>query len=362
MILSNLNVSFKFERIIEMGKTQLTPGQRTTIVVLYEQRPGISYSEIAGIVQCSVAQVKYWVKMYRSRDIFDHIASGRPPVIDETFNDDILIETVAEPTLSSHVLANRIGISEESVRSIRHEVGFVFGKPFICPPLTNGHKLARIAFAQQLLSNGTDLSRIVFTDEATVLIDPSRKKLWRTAGWRTEMTTVDQICHPIKRMIWAGIGINWKSPIIYIDGNVNSQSYISQLLNYEVFTNLNEHYGSNFFLQQDGALPHTSRYTIEWLQAMNIKILENWPPHSPDLSPIEHCWDIVKDRINMRTIKNLEDLDKAIQEAWNSIEMSIINNLVSSFESRLRVCLENNGSSLNGHWNRVHEIHHSDEI
>ena len=42
--------------------------------------------------------------------------------------------------------------------------------------------------------------------------------------------------------------------------------------------------------QQDGARAHTSKATITWLDA-NIKhyiLPEDWPPNSPDLSPIQN--------------------------------------------------------------------------
>jgi len=47
--------------------------------------------------------------------------------------------------------------------------------------------------------------------------------------------------------------------------------------------------------QQDGARVHTSKATIAWLDT-NIKHYippENWPPNSPDLSPIENIWSIM---------------------------------------------------------------------
>ena len=47
--------------------------------------------------------------------------------------------------------------------------------------------------------------------------------------------------------------------------------------------------------QQDGARAHTSKATIAWLDA-DIKYYippEDWPPNSPDLSPIENVWSIM---------------------------------------------------------------------
>ena len=54
--------------------------------------------------------------------------------------------------------------------------------------------------------------------------------------------------------------------------------------------------------QQDGARAHTSKATIAWLDA-NIKHyipLEDWPPNSPDLSPIENVWSIMATAVKCR--------------------------------------------------------------
>jgi len=47
--------------------------------------------------------------------------------------------------------------------------------------------------------------------------------------------------------------------------------------------------------QQDGARAHTSKATIAWLDT-NMKHYippDDWPPNSPDLSPIENVWSIM---------------------------------------------------------------------
>ena len=41
--------------------------------------------------------------------------------------------------------------------------------------------------------------------------------------------------------------------------------------------------------QQDNATAHTAKVVKTWLAA-NVKLLEDWPANSPDLSPIENLW------------------------------------------------------------------------
>ena len=41
---------------------------------------------------------------------------------------------------------------------------------------------------------------------------------------------------------------------------------------------------------QDNASIHTAKKVKEWFEAYRIALLEDWPPYSLDLNPIEHVW------------------------------------------------------------------------
>ena len=49
-------------------------------------------------------------------------------------------------------------------------------------------------------------------------------------------------------------------------------------------------------LQDDNARPHRARIVQQFLQQNNVDHLD-WPARSPDLSPIEHVWDILGQRV-----------------------------------------------------------------
>ncbi|KFM64705.1 hypothetical protein X975_00717, partial [Stegodyphus mimosarum] len=56
--------------------------------------------------------------------------------------------------------------------------------------------------------------------------------------------------------------------------------------------------------QQDNAQPHTARISQRALQ--NAHVL-NWPSFSPDLSPIEHIWDVIGRHLQTLPLLRSED-------------------------------------------------------
>ena len=85
---------------------------------------------------------------------------------------------------------------------------------------------------------------------------------------------------------------------------VNSNYYISKILEKEVKpafsrTKISIDYVTKLFsrncdelFQQDGARAHTSTATITLLDKNIGQYIppEDWPPNSPDLSPVENVW------------------------------------------------------------------------
>lgn len=51
--------------------------------------------------------------------------------------------------------------------------------------------------------------------------------------------------------------------------------------------------GDNFILMDDNATPHRARIVNDYLQQKTIQGMD-WPARSPDVNPIEHCWDMLQ--------------------------------------------------------------------
>ena len=85
---------------------------------------------------------------------------------------------------------------------------------------------------------------------------------------------------------------------------VNSQRYIEVLQKF--WTTLGQRRGferNGQSFQQDGATPHTSNETLQWLKRFGDRLISQrceieWAPHLPGLNPPDfYLWDYLKDNV-----------------------------------------------------------------
>ena len=99
----------------------------------------------------------------------------------------------------------------------------------------------------------------------------------------------------------------------------------------------------------DGAGIHNDAYA--WIkEKCKFKIVD-WPAHSPDLSPIENVWALIKHRIgkvlqiyDMKDIKTSRaKISKKRDGVAGKITKKTLANYVNSFKKRLEICVERKG-------------------
>ena len=122
---------------------------------------------------------------------------------------------------------------------------------------------------------------------------------------------------------------------------MTAQRYVELILRPVVVPFIHQH---NVTFQQDNARAHVARLSIAFLQQNNVDVLR-WPPYSPDLSPVEHIWDILDSRVRRlpQAPTTLQALREALIQEWNAIPQEQIDRLILSMTRRVRTGLNVNG-------------------
>lgn len=200
--------------------------------------------------------------------------------------------------------------------------------------------------------------KIIFSDESSVQNSPSSPNSWifRTPheAWQKDLVNIQShVKAPISIMVWAAIHKGGRSDLIIMErdpaaprNGYSANSYIKALID----GLLPIHFGDREF-QQDNAPIHKKASIDEWFACHGIEVID-WPPHSPDLNPIEHVWKALKAELK-KLDTNLHELPKnevsiewmkrQLITAWNALPQGLIDNLIDSLPRRLDAVIKAKG-------------------
>ncbi len=108
---------------------------------------------------------------------------------------------------------------------------------------------------------------------------------------------------PASLMVWGFISAYGMGSLHVLEGTMNAERYIKVLEQHMLPFRWCLFQGRPCVFQQDNAKPHTAAITTAWLRSRRVRML-NWPAWSPDLSPIENIWRIIKRKNTSKTITN----------------------------------------------------------
>lgn len=346
-----LLVKFNFN----MPRHVISEFDRVRIVTLVQE--GVPQTEIANRLHVNQSDVsRIWNRYLETNSVSDRPRSGRPPVTNERQNRLITLSVrrnphIATPAIQREVQnATGMRISLATLRRRIFATGLRNRRPLRVPRLTPDQRARRLNWARdQHQHNEEHWNNVMFSDETRICLvsDNRRIRVWRQPGRNSRLNTATSVVPYAggSAMFWAGIMQNFRTPLVHIPENLNSRSYIENILQNFVLPQ-RQAFGDAFIFMDDNARPHRSRMVNDYLEENNITRMD-WPPNSPDQNPIEHAWDMLKRAIQRRVHqpRTVNELVQAAIQEWDRIPAENFNNLIRSVPSRLDSCIRARGGN-----------------
>ena len=237
-------------------------------------------------------------------------------------------------------------VSVMTIRRVLYRNGYRSRVAQKKPYISAVNRAKRVMFAKAHRSRSIGAwAHVVYSDESSFKLFGRRT---RSLVWRkpTEKYHTDCVTPTVKfgggsLMVWGWMSASGVGRLYRVEGSMNQSQYISVLKN-EMLPSAKERFHSNFIFQHDNAPCHAAKSVKAFLEGENITLLQ-WPPQSPDLSPIEPLWSEVDRKIKDKTPRNLDELWRDIEQAWYSIPSSLCRKLVESVPRRLQSTIANYG-------------------
>ncbi|GFS59178.1 transposable element Tcb1 transposase [Trichonephila clavipes] len=230
--------------------------------------------------------------------------------------------SVTSRTIAQHIESvTHHSVSSRTIRCRLQQSGMSVRRPLLGLPLTQNHRRLHRQWRDERRMWVAEWNEVVFTDESRICLQhhDGRIRVWRH---RREKMLNSCVMHrhtglALGIMVWGGIGYLSRSPLVRIAGTLNSQRYISMVLEPVVLPDLQGLTPAIF--EQYNTRPHVARIVQRLFVNHQIELLP-WT-RSPDISPIENMWSMVVQRLIQITppAATPDQLWPPVEAAWSTV-------------------------------------------
>jgi hypothetical protein len=224
-------------------------------------------------------------------------------------------------------ISGSINISLSSVQRILKRFKFHPFKIILVQELHGNDQLLRTSFCdwakRKIRENEEFFSKVMFSDEATFSnngnVNRHNCHYWSKTNPHWTLESNSQTIWSVN--VWCGIlGDHIIGPH-FIEGNLTGDKYLNLLTNVlpALLEDLPLQLRRCMWVQQDGAPPHFARNVRAYLdrafqhQWIGREGPVNWPPRSPDLTPLDFfLWGYIKSIVYTTRPLNRDDLRERI--------------------------------------------------
>ncbi len=172
---------------------------------------------------------------------------------------------------------------------------------------------------------------VLWSDESKfdILVgNHGRRVLWAKEEGDLPACYQRSVQKPPSLMVWGCISAYGMDSLHVLEGTINAERYKKVLEKHMLLSRRRLFQGRPCVFQQDNAKPHTAAITTAWLHSRRVWVL-NWPACSPDLSPIQNIWRIIKMKKCQRWPQSLQQLETYIRQEWDQISTPKLQKLIT---------------------------------
>ncbi|GFW16618.1 transposable element Tc1 transposase [Trichonephila clavipes] len=314
---------------------------------------GLSFREIGSRVGRNQTTVMRICDRWMQESATDRRVRSHPPQCTTSREDrQIGRMTVTDRSVTSRTVAQHIesvthhSVSARTIRRRLQQSGLSARRPLLGLPLTQNHRHLHYQCCNERRMWVAEWNEVVFTDESRICLQHHdvRIRVWRHRGERMLNSCImHRHTGPVPCIkVWSGIGYHSRTPLVRITSILNSQRYISEVLESVVLPYLQGLATAIF--QQDNARPHVARIFQRFFVNHQIELFP-WLARSLDLSPIENMWSMVAQRLTQITPQatSPDQIWQCVEAAWSAVPQEHIQSLFESMPRRVAAVISNNG-------------------
>ncbi len=331
---------------VKMGRgSPIPPMLRRKIVEQYQK--GVSQRKIAKSLKLSSSTVHNIIQRFReSGTISVRKGQGRKTILDArdlrafrrhciTYRNATVMEitTWAQEYFQKTLSVNTI---HRAIRRYRLKLYRSKKKPYLNMIQKRRHFLWAKAHLKWTVAKW---KTVLWSDESKfeVLFGKLGRHVIRTKEDKDNPSYYQRsVQKPASLMVWSCMSACGMGSLHIWKGTINAERYIQVLEQHMLPSRRRLFQGRPCIFQHDNARPHTASITTSWLRRRRIQVLK-WPACSPDLSPIENIWRIIKRKMRQRRPKTVEQLEACIRQK--------LEQLVSSVPRRLQTVIKRRGDA-----------------
>ena len=248
-----------------------------------------------------------------------------------------------EKPISIHAVANGLGISDQSVRTIAKGNGMAWRK-LKRRALSAKQRSLRNKFCRQMLLRISDISYIVWTDETSFWLNKaSPSYAWVKIGSEDEYEPrADLVSKKVN--VWGAICANGVISLSLFEENLTASLY-EKILRAKIgeMKALNP---EGFIFMCDNDPKHTADKSVKFISHTFMDYLK-WPSYSPDINPMENTWAWLKRRVSKDMPSNINSLKGSIRKHWRELTTEMIIPYVNDMERRFREIIKHQDRRIN---------------